>query len=230
MCNTKEMWFGAHLRVRSSPFNRLNLRIWMYEPQKSHNFVFRRDPNLPSDCVLLHVWYLIPFLQSDIHSKYKDIHFGSSLGLWITVPAIHSWSSGAKCNYKPQQKIDIRVQNMLWFDTICINQDFKSVIKDRNWGHWKLPGNNLFVMYLDWLLNHYFNMPLLHQTFAGKILNALILYLAQHLFKKIIYGIWFQSIYPSVFQLTTYGWCSWHSPHAEFELSEFEPHQKKDRK
>lgn len=148
------------------------------------SFVFRRDLNLPSDCVLLHIQYLELFLQDGIYSKFKDTHCRSSLGLWITVSAIHSWSSGAKCNYKPQQKIDIWVQNMLWFDTICINQDFKSVIKDRNWGHRKLPRNNLFVMYLDWLLNYYFKAHLLHQTFAGKILNVFILLSCAASFQK----------------------------------------------
>jgi len=121
-------------------------------------------------------------------SKFKDAYFRRLLGLRITVSTIHSWSSGAKCNYKPQQKIDICVQNTLWFDTICIYQNFKSVIKGRNWGHWKLPRNNLFVMYLDYLIITLTSLP--HQTFAGRILNVFISYLAQHLFKKIIYGIW----------------------------------------
>lgn len=158
----------------------------MYEPQIC--FVFRRDLNHPSVCCFIsNIQY--PFFKTSILNS--KTHFRSLLGLWITVSAIHSWSSGAKCNYKPQQKIGIRVQNMLWFDTICINQDFKSVIKDRNWGHWKLPRNNLFVTHLDWLPNYYLKMHILHQTFADKILQDLILYLAQHLLKKTIYGIWF---------------------------------------
>lgn len=136
----------------------------MYEPWIC--FVFRRDLNLPSVCCFTSSIQYPFFTVSILNST---THFRSLLGLWITVSAIHSWSSGAKCNYKPQQKIDIWVQNMLWFDTICINQDFKSVIKDRNWGHWKLPRNNLFVMHLDWLPNYYFKMHIQHQTIAGKI-------------------------------------------------------------
>lgn len=104
----------------------------------------------------LTVWWFIsnilnPFLRISILNS-KTLISGVLLDCGLLISAIHSWSSGAKCNYKPQQKIDIWVQNMLWFDTICINQDFKSAIKDRNWGHWKLPRNHLFVMYADRLL------------------------------------------------------------------------------
>lgn len=97
------------------------------------------------------VWCFIadilnPFLRISMLNS-KSLIAGVHLDCGLLISAIHSRSSGAKCNYKPQQKIDIRVQNMLWFDTICINQDFKSAIKDMNWGHWKLPRKNLFVMY-----------------------------------------------------------------------------------
>lgn len=106
---------------------------------------------------------------------------------------------------------------MLRFDTICINQDFKSAIKDRNWGHWKLPRNNLFVMYLDWLLITVRGLSIAERLLAS--CYALISSLAQHLFKKIISGIRLQSRNARVFQLTMDGWCGWQSTCRIFTLN-----------
>lgn len=80
---------------------------------KKTSFVFRKDLDL------LLVWcftsdFLNPFLRISVLNS-KTLISGVCLDCGLLISVTHSWSSWGKCNYEPQQKIDMSPKYaMIW--------------------------------------------------------------------------------------------------------------------